>query len=367
MTANCRFAIISDPHVGVSETISNEPHRFHLIEVSIPALESIFTHLEQANLDFLLIPGDLTQDGEKLNHIWLQQRLAKLPFPTYVIPGNHDILYPEATATEIGLSDFPHYYQKFGYSNLDQLYYAQEILPGLHVIGLNSTQFTPKGQQLGCVDSKQLLWLETVLSQLQGQMVMVMIHHNVIEHLPGQATHELGKRYMLDNAASLKTILYKYGVKLVFTGHLHVQDIVQEKGLTEITTGSIVSYPHPYRIIDMEYSHNHATKLSISSYRVQEVPGWENLQSTSREWMAAKSERFMLKLLTGNPLNLPIEVAMPIVPNLRYFWADVASGDVLFDFSYLPSPMGNFLEKFGAIHATGHPNLIDNHISLLLY
>ncbi len=60
---NFRFAIISDPHIAVPQTIQHHSHRFHLVEVSILALEKVLNHLEQLNLDFLLLPGDLTQDG----------------------------------------------------------------------------------------------------------------------------------------------------------------------------------------------------------------------------------------------------------------------------------------------------------------
>ena len=48
------FAIIGDPHVGLPHTLHEHPHRFHLIEVSIPALEQILEHLIGLNLDFLL-------------------------------------------------------------------------------------------------------------------------------------------------------------------------------------------------------------------------------------------------------------------------------------------------------------------------
>jgi predicted phosphodiesterase len=362
MSVNYRFAIISDPHIGLPQTIDNNPNRFHLIEVSIPALETIFRHLEQLNIDFLLLPGDLTQDGEKENHQWLKERLERLPFPVYVVPGNHDVPYLTATNEYIGLKEFPHYYQKFGYSDGEKLYYSREILPGLQLIGLNSNQFTSDGQQLGCLDEEQLIWLDNTLQHLTDKLVLIMIHHNVIEHLPGQSSHKLGKRYMLDNATELKAILRKYGVKLIITGHLHVQDLAIEEGLTEITTGSIVSYPHPYRILDLY----NLSKLSISSYLVENVPGWDDLLIRSRESMAAKSHYFMLRLLTEYPLYLPEEKAAPITPRLRYFWADIAAGDTLFDFSDLPESVSEYLEKFGAKNKEGYPHLIDNHITLFL-
>jgi len=356
---NFRFAIISDLHIAVPHTIWEHPKRFHLVEVSIPALEQILKNLEKLNLDFLLLPGDLTQHGEPENHTWLQKRLELLPYPVYVVPGNHDVPNLLPTERSIGLKDFPYYYQKCGYTNPQQLYYTSEIIPEVQLIALNSNQFDSEGKQLGCLDNEQLIWLENILGEIKNKLVLVMIHHNVIEHLPGQSRHELGKRYMLDNADILKQILRKFGVKLIFTGHLHVQDIAEEKGLVEITTGSIVSYPHPYRVL--EYNNG---QLDIESEQVQEVPGWENLLQTSREWMGDRSYPFMIKLLTSHPLNLNTTEAEKMAPYLRYFWADIARGDTLFNFPQFPAGINRHFQKFGAIAPDGRANLIDNRATI---
>ncbi|MGH2413540.1 MAG: metallophosphoesterase, partial [Microcystaceae cyanobacterium] len=41
MISNFRFAVVSDLHLALSHTIWNHPSRFHLVEVSIPAFESV--------------------------------------------------------------------------------------------------------------------------------------------------------------------------------------------------------------------------------------------------------------------------------------------------------------------------------------
>jgi len=87
----CRFAVLTDPHITTPETHRHYAHRLHRLEYSIPILEAALARLSQQPLDFLLIPGDLTQHGEPENHTWLSKRLGQLPFPSYVIPGNHDI------------------------------------------------------------------------------------------------------------------------------------------------------------------------------------------------------------------------------------------------------------------------------------
>ncbi len=362
---NFRFAIISDPHVAVPHTIQNHANRFHLVEVSILALEAVLDHLEQLNLDFLLLPGDLTQDGETDNHQWLAKRLRSLPFPVFVVPGNHDVPSMNTTESQIGLHQFPSYYGHCGYKN-QQLYYTQEILPGVRIIGLNSNQFNSEGRQLGCLDDQQLTWLEELLLQVKDQLLLVMIHHNVIEHLPGQSDHELGKRYMLDNASLLLKLLRSVNCQLIFTGHLHVQDVAYNQGVYEITTGSLVSYPHPYRIIEVKRPTDGSLSLNITSHRVKSVPGWENLQDISRQWLGDHSFPFMMKLLTASPLKVSLEEAEKLAPLLRNFWSDVAAGDGIFDFPHFPPKVRHYFQQFSAIKADGTMAKIDNQATLHL-
>ncbi|HIK17054.1 MAG TPA: metallophosphoesterase [Leptolyngbyaceae cyanobacterium M33_DOE_097] len=366
MSLSFRFAIISDLHIALPHTIREHPKRLHLVEVSIPVLETILERLSHLQLDFLLLPGDLTQHGELDNHAWLIQRLKQLPYPVYVIPGNHDIPVLEADGWSIAANDFPRLYQDFGYTNPDWFHYTQQVLPGVRLIGLNSNTFDANGKQMGQLDAAQLQWLEQVLAAHAHEFVMVMIHHNVVDHLPHQSKHPLGQRYILNNAAVLRQILRKAGVQLVFTGHLHVQDIAHSDGVYDITTGSLVTYPHPYRVVEVLTNEQGQRWLHVESGRVEAVDGWATLPQISRDLIGDRSDSFMVKLLTSAPLHLPLEEAMPLVPDLRYFWAEIADGDGLFDFSQFPPKVRRYFESFSAIDTNGYLNLIDNAIALRL-
>jgi 3',5'-cyclic AMP phosphodiesterase CpdA len=375
MNLQFRFAILSDPHVALPDTIWDNPGRFHLVELSIPVLEAVFERLDSLGLDFLLIPGDLTQHGEPENHAWLAQRLAQLSYPTYVIPGNHDIVTQFATERSIGLADFPRYYEKFGYSDPDQPYYICQPLPGLRLIGLNSNGFDAAGQQFrsGWLDSAQLDWLARVLAASRAEapddLIFVMLHHNALEHLPGQSQSHLGQRYMLKNTDALLPLLQAAQVPILFTGHLHVQDVAQyQQGdwqLHEVTTGSLVGYPHPYRLLEVRRDAL-GCALQIESGRVTQVKGWPDLQHSSREWMGDHSFAFMLRFLTEPPLSLPLAEAELLAPDLRYFWADIANGDAQFELPQLPHRVQQFLAQFGAISPAGDPQPIDNFVTLRL-
>lgn len=80
-----------------------------------------------------------------------------------------------------------------------------------------------------------------------------MLHHNVLDHLPGQSNSPLGQSYRVKNAADIIRRLEAVGVRLKFTGHLHVQNVARRGDLCEVLTGSLVRYPHPYRMVEIEY------------------------------------------------------------------------------------------------------------------
>ena len=365
MVRPVRFAIISDPHIALPHTIVHTPQRFHLVEVSIPAIEQILRSLATQQLDFLLLPGDLTQHGERENHDWLVNRLQQLPFPTYVVPGNHDIIDRAGNDRTIGLADFPQLYRDFGYTG-DHPYYHQELQPGIHLIGLNSIAFDEEGQQLfsGFVDRPQLDWLSTTLETLRDDWVMVALHHNVLEHLPGQACHPMGCRYITQNREDLIKRLQQGQVNLLFTGHLHVQDIAQEENLWEITTGSLVSYPHPYRILTLTPQSSDRLELAVESHRVQAVPDWPNLQATSRQWMRDRSQNFMARFLMSPPFNLSPDKAAFYALDLQDFWADISAGDSRFDYEQFPAEINRLFQSFGAADAVGNYRAIDNQATL---
>lgn len=360
---NIRFAIASDLHIALPETIDAEANRFHLTQFSIPALEVVLQHLQTLDLDFLLLPGDLTQDGEKVNHHWLKTQLAKLPYPVYVIPGNHDVPSLEGDDKVIAFRDFPDYYQHFGYeyatSNLD---YTVSLAPNVQLVALNSNNFNEEGKQLGCLNDEQFIWLEKTLASVEDKLVLLMIHHNVIEHLPQQSTHILGKRYMLDNAPRLLSILLKYGVKFIFTGHLHIQDVSDYEGIHEITTGSLITYPHPYRILELTEK-----ELIIQSHHIKTLPEKQDLPEFSHKWMSDRSFWFMMMILTSPPLNLKESQGKEYAPILRNFWADIAHGDKLFNFPELPPDINQYFQQFGAINQHGQPIFRDNNTTIPIF
>lgn len=367
-----RFGVISDPHITLPHTVPPGRSSFLLTDVSLAAFEIAVKHLAELGIDFLLIPGDLTRDGEVDNHCWLRDTLAGLPFPAYVIPGNHDVPIPQRDTTTqgggiIGWHEFPRYYQGAGYSETDQLYYTCSLAAGLRLIALNSNQFDAQGKQVGCLDEAQLGWLTQVLADIpKDELILVMVHHNLLEHWPGQGKHPMGLRYMLDNRRALLDLLHQTQVSCVFTGHLHVQDIAYKKGLYEITTGALVSYPHPYRLIELTSQENGGWAMDIQSFRVKATANYPDLQTYSRQWMGDRSAPFLIRFLMAPPLNLDEATAQTLVPALKDFWPQIAAGDPQVNLPDLPENWQPFFARFNHQGAIDCPHLADNAMDIQL-
>ena len=80
-----------------------------------------------------------------------------------------------------------------------------------------------------------------------------MMHHGLIPHFSLEKV--LFSAYVIDDWNNICSQFADLGMKAVFTGHFHAQDIVEQKvkshGIYDIETGSLVTYPCPYRMITL--------------------------------------------------------------------------------------------------------------------
>ena len=96
--------------------------------------------------------------------------------------------------------------------------------------------------------------------------VLAMMHYSIVEHYPGQKNLEPLIKSSRDNAIALMNA----GIRLIFTGHYHANDIAdftnEGKTLTDVQTGSLVTPPSPYRIMTLDDNF-----ININTRRVTEI------------------------------------------------------------------------------------------------
>ena len=278
-----KFCVFSDPHY-YDPTLGTTGSAFQaylaqeskMFAESDAILSAAIKGVMQESPDFLLIPGDLTKDGEKVCHqkfAGYLKSLTDLGIKVYVVPGNHDVLnahsysYSGSSMTSvpnITPEDFSTLYAQFGYADAiardpNSLSYIAEPVSGVWLFALDACRYKENTQTTvqdgGQFSSNTLAW---ILNQLQNakskdKTVIGMMHHGVMEHYTGQKA--FSPDYVVDNFQSVDSLFVRNGMNWVFTGHYHSQDIVMEKidgnVLYDIETGSIVTFPSPYRTITL--------------------------------------------------------------------------------------------------------------------
>lgn len=276
------FAVISDLHyydtsLGTTgsayEKDLNSDRK--LLAQSAALIQTAVDKIVTSDVKFVLVTGDLTKDGELLDHQKVAeqlQRLADSGKKVYVIPGNHDILNPGAVKYDgdsstpvpnITAADFATIYQNFGFKDAimrdsGSLSYVAQPQDGLWIVALDTCEYSKNhvgGEETvgGQLTQSEINWLEGVFKEAstRGKAVIVMEHHGVVEHWTGQS--RLHPDYLLSDYKYVGKFYSSYGVRLAFTGHYHAQDITLENNgssgfLYDVETGSAITPPCPVRI-----------------------------------------------------------------------------------------------------------------------
>jgi 3',5'-cyclic AMP phosphodiesterase CpdA len=279
-----RFAVFSDPHVyprslgtgGAAFQDYLNKDRKLLVE-SEALLDAVVDGIGALDVDFVLVCGDLTKDGERVGHQVAAAKLRRLSEggkPVFVVPGNHDIANAEALRYEgdrslpvptVSAAGFAEIYAPFGYGaalerDPDSLSYLAEPVPGLWLLALDSCRWREQGERGDPVTDGKIYpatreWIQNVLirAKREGKAVMAAMHHGVVEHYPHN--EKFYGQYLVDDYAYLGEMLSAYGVQMVFTGHFHAQDVTARtfedprRTLWDIETGSTVTAPCPYRVV----------------------------------------------------------------------------------------------------------------------
>jgi predicted phosphodiesterase len=280
------FAVFSDPHLfhaslgtegPAFEAYLNQDRK--LIRESEAILDAaIAAIIREKRVQFVLVPGDLTKDGERFNHFLFALKMRKLQaagIQVFVVPGNHDVSNPHAfryagdqeiSVPNVSPELFPWIYRHCGYGRAvardpHSLSYVAEPAKGLWLIAMdacryddNETNGTPATE--GRFRPQTLDWVLKMirLGQARGKQLIGMMHHGILEHYAGQSV--LFPEYVVADWESVAKQLAEAGLEVVFTGHYHANDATRRtmeggSSLLDIETGSLVTFPNPFRVVTL--------------------------------------------------------------------------------------------------------------------
>ena len=308
------FMVFSDPHLysielGTGTKLFEE--YLNSDRKMLALSEEILSKAAQIVIDsapkFLIIPGDMTKDGELLNHQLMTKYLSKIEnsgIPVYVIPGNHDINNPHAFSYSdtakirvptISPVEFEDIYSDFGYNeamyrDTASLSYIAQPVEGLWILGIDACYYENNfkenyPQTGGRIRASTMQWIEERMKEARRRdiSVIAMMHHGLTEHFRDQKAHY--PEYVVYNHREVSSYFAKWGIELCFTGHFHANDITRADtdngSIYDIETGSLVTYPSPLRTVQIKDNNAH-----IRSIFIERIPSHKNFSSYAREYAA---------------------------------------------------------------------------------
>lgn len=318
-TSKIRFGVISDIHYlapslkgGNSEEwleFVHDKHKEYTVLDSLldNALDGVLRNAVEGGENYVLIPGDLTKDGELESHKALAAKLESFEeetgIPVFVIPGNHDINNSNAITFENGYKEpaeitspeqFREIYANLGYDMADSFFVPEEgkkggmlsyavTLGGYRLIAIDSCIYSEdngaEGNEHmtdGRIADGLLEWIveECEKAQQQGLTPVAMQHHNLIPHMDIEEATLWA--FVVQDWLRVAETYADAGLHYVFTGHLHSNDIVShvnDNGETiyDILTPTLTGYPNYYKIIDFTSDGENITmdmqSLEIDKYQ----------------------------------------------------------------------------------------------------
>lgn len=240
-------------HNNINEDFFHAGHGGQMPEESVALIHAYLALAAKDESDVLLLPGDLVNDGTVEQHTELatifnafEEACGK---QIYVIPGNHDLY-------ETTIDEFSTIYAAFGYGDA----IARDTATASYVVDLNdeyrliAIDSTDPGQSPHGMTNERAEWIrqQCVKAGKDGKKLIAMMHHNAVEHFI--FAKKLHSTAIVEGDVALAEILATNGVKYLFTGHTHDQDIAQYTAadgsvLYDVVTGSMFCYPCPYRIV----------------------------------------------------------------------------------------------------------------------
>ena len=282
--------------------------------------------------DAVVIPGDLTYNGERISLQELSEKLKTLQdsgIPVLVIPGNHDLMYPYARSyfgsnarktPAISPEDFRKDCGAFGWEQAvardsDSFSYVYALTDDVELMFLDAN--TPAAP--GSVPDSTLAWAKKQLAWAKedGKTVITVTHQSLLAQ-----NKFMTKGFIISNHSNVESLLRKYGVTLNLSAHIHIQHTVTEDGLTDIATGCASVAPLRYGILNI------GTDRSQWEY----IPGHlEILQQEATDRFTTWMTRQIADTLTGRDIpeedfDYMVEFMMDL--NRAYFAGEITDRDV---------------------------------------
>lgn len=231
---------------------------------------------ENPKCQFVLITGDLATHGRDYvsEHEAVAAKFRKFEKETgkqvYVINGNHD----NAKDMPVDHKKFTEIYHEFGYDealSTDEgtCSYSANLNDEYTLVALDTCD-----ERYRVVPNNDITRMDWAVKQIkaakkQGKKVIMIMHHNLLEHNPFQKLNK--KNYVVNTPYSFAGLLADLGVKLVFSGHTHCNNVKSYTSflgstIYDFSMSSLGNFPAEYKYFNVTDS-----KISYETKKINHI------------------------------------------------------------------------------------------------
>jgi outer membrane protein assembly factor BamB/exopolysaccharide biosynthesis protein/Icc-related predicted phosphoesterase len=202
-----KFAFFTDIHTG---TVTSEEDLMRCIE----------DVNSQNDIDFVIVNGDVTENGLNSELETVKSRLDRLNKKYYAIAGNHETKWTESGHT--------YFAQMFGDTKVAFKH------KGIQFTGFSSGPVLRMGD--AHVSPREISWLKSTLQSMENdrQPVIIFTHVPLIE--PAD---------QIDNGHEIADIIRKYNTRVILNGHYHHNRAIDADGIPAIICRSTLRDKQP--------------------------------------------------------------------------------------------------------------------------
>lgn len=270
------FWVISDTHL-IADSLHDQGQAFSQMQKTSQgkdlyyqetALSAFVRMAQKKKPAAIIVTGDVTFNGERVS----AEKFAEIFKPLketqlLVLPGNHDIYdgwarefrgkkqyYAGQISPRMWRNIFKTSYKNAVSVDDKSLAYSVQLNPNYLLILADSNDYgkeeaTTAPATAGFLGREQRRWIKAQLQYASENNLQVIfcMHHNLYAHNPA-----VNKGYVVDDYRELRKLLAQYNVKLVFSGHIHAQNIMLPQDrcpATEIVTSSFCSNDQGYGVV----------------------------------------------------------------------------------------------------------------------
>lgn len=294
-------------------------------------IDSAFEMIKNSGSDCVLIAGDLANDGERICHEEVFEKISDLnkSLPAYTVYATHDwccdnnakrfegdeVFHYDDTLTPPELREL---YAPFGKNSSDSEYithlgassYSSNIGKNIRLIATNDDQ---NGKGASGYTDEHLEWIlsECKKAKSNGEYIILMQHHMLVSSI----SEIINKGQHIGDNIDVADKLADAGVSLVICGHSHMQRTTRftsKKGNTlyQLNQGALCGYPAPITYLEINGGE---MKISVESFKEFKYKGktetlgyiknhTQNVMFALLEYAANDKDKFF-KLLENNGIS----------------------------------------------------------------